>query len=223
MEGNMVIAACVLALICGYFIGNVETAIIVSKTRYHDDIRNHGSGNAGTTNMLRIFGVKSAAVTFVCDFLKAVAAMITGMLILKLAAPNESVLGASPVSAGGYISAVGVILGHNFPIIFRYKGGKGVACSLAIAWLAAPLPALVTSIAAAAVIAIWRMVSLGALVGITVFTALTIALYNENIPLVILCAFMFIMIFFRHRKNIARIIRGEESKLSLKKKTDEAT
>lgn len=68
MEGNMVIAACVLALVCGYFIGNVETAIIVSKTRYHDDIRNHGSGNAGTTNMLRIFGVKSAAVTFVCDF-----------------------------------------------------------------------------------------------------------------------------------------------------------
>ena len=94
---------------------------------------------------------------------------------------------------------------------------------MAIAWLAAPLPALVTSIAAAAVIAIWRMVSLGALVGITVFTALTIALYNENIPLVILCAFMFIMIFIRHRKNIARIIRGEESKLSLKKKTDEST
>ncbi len=102
--------------IAAYLLGNVQFAIILSKWKYHDDVRKHGSGNAGSTNMLRVFGLKPGLLTFAGDFCKGVLAVLLGRLVAG--------------ERGSYVAALFVVLGHDFPVFLQFKGGKGVASNL---------------------------------------------------------------------------------------------
>ena len=111
---NPLLALAVAA--AGYVLGNFQTAILISKRAFHDDVREHGSGNAGTTNMIRVFGMKPGIVTFIGDCAKAIAGVLLGRLIMG--------------TLGGYIAGLFVIVGHCWPVFAGFRGGKGVASSL---------------------------------------------------------------------------------------------
>ncbi len=114
----MLIAGIVLCALIGYLLGSFNFALILSRKMYKDDIRKHGSKNAGTTNMMRTYGSKAAGLTILGDMLKAVVAVILGALLMGL-------------YFGGYAAALGCVVGHVFPVFFGFKGGKGVATAAA--------------------------------------------------------------------------------------------
>lgn len=192
-----------VSAIAGYLIGNIETAVILSKFKYHDDVRQHGSGNVGTTNMLRVFGMKPGIFTFIGDFLKGIAAVLLGRLIAG--------------DIGGYLCGLFAVLGHDFPIFFGFKGGKGVATTLAIAWMLSPLYAAIATVICFAIIFFSQMVSLGSLIGVTLYMG-ALALSNlHSGSLVCLCILLWALVIGRHIDNIKRIIAGTESKLFKRK------
>ncbi len=189
----------IVSAVVGYFVGNIETAVILSKLKYHDDVRQHGSGNAGTTNMLRVFGMKPGIFTFLGDFLKGIVAVLLGRIIAG--------------EIGGYLCGLCAVIGHDFPALFGFKGGKGVATTLAIAWMLSPLYAAIATVISFAIIYLTQMVSVGALIGVTLYM-IVLALTNlDSVPLVILCITLWLLVIFRHKDNIKRIFAGTESRL----------
>lgn len=201
MEFKLVYLACA---VIGYLLGNLQTAVFLSKYLYHDDVRQHGSGNAGTTNMLRVFGMKSGVFTFLGDFAKGILSILLGRL-----------LGGEP---GAYVAGFFAVLGHNFPALFGFKGGKGVATSMGIAWMIDPLFGAAATVIGFIIIYLSQMVSLGSLIGFTSFVAL-VAIFRADEPLkLILAALLFVMMAIRHAENIARLLKGTESKLFQAKK-----
>lgn len=145
----------VLCLLLGYALGNFQTAILLSNGVYKDDVRQHGSGNAGTSNMLRVFGKRAGVWTFIGDCFKGVIAVLLGRLICG--------------EVGGYVCGLGAVLGHDFPVLYKFKGGKGVATTLGIAWACFPLLAALTTVIGFAIIWMTQMISVGSLIGITFF------------------------------------------------------
>lgn len=198
--GNASPAAAVLSIVIAYFLGNISPSTLIGRAR-GIDIKKEGSGNAGTTNALRVLGKKAAAVTLVIDIGKGFLAVKLGFLL------------AGPVAA--MYCALAAFLGHIWPVLFRFKGGKGVAVAfgaiLGVNWHLA-LAAL--AIVAAAVL-ITRMVSMGSVIAAVTFPVL--AWFMEPDFFWIGCVMAAIMLY-AHRSNIGRIIRGEENKLSFSKK-----
>lgn len=190
----------IASAIVGYLLGNIETAVILSRIKYHDDVRQHGSGNAGTTNMLRVFGMLPGILTFIGDFIKGIVAVLLGRLIAG--------------NIGGYFCGLFSVLGHDFPAFFGFKGGKGVATTLAIAWMLSPLYAAIATIIGFVIIYFTQMVSLGSLIGVTLFM-LTLAITNINSDLLLanLCILLWVLVIVRHKDNIKRILKGTETKL----------
>ncbi len=207
----MIIALKMIATaIAGYLLGSINSAVIFSKTVYRCDIRKQGSGNAGMTNMLRVFGKKAAALTFIGDFLKGILAVVLGMLLNG--------------TAGAAVGGACAIIGHNWPLYFGFKGGKGVLTAFSVMIVIAPVPTLVVFAIFIMVVALTRYVSLGSIMAavclpIIVFFAGDV-LYSERGlgPVFYLSLFVTAMILFRHRSNIVRLIRGTESKLGAKSK-----
>ncbi len=188
-----------IAAAVGYLLGNLQTAIIISKYKFHDDVRNHGSGNAGTTNMIRSFGFKPGAVTFVGDFAKAALGVLTGNLLMGV--------------VGGYIGGLFVVVGHCWPALAQFRGGKGIASSFAIAWLTFPLGAAVTTAVWIAVFLATKRMSVMSLSGMLAFLVSVLVLRLSNIPLVCLAAALIVIVFLRHKDNIKRLLHGEEGKI----------
>lgn len=193
-----------IAAAVGYLLGNMETSILISRVKYKDDIRKHGSGNAGTTNMLRVFGMGPGAVTFIGDFIKGILAVLLGNWIGG--------------EIGGYFAGLFAVLGHNFPVFFGFHGGKGVATSLAVAWMTFLLGGAIATLVLFAVVFATQMVSLGSMLGYTVFMIVSLIMRGDNLPFAILCIILWLMMLLRHNKNIVRIIKGTESKLFKRKK-----
>ena len=192
-----------ICLLLGYLLGNLQFAIVFSHLLYHDDVREHGSGNAGSTNMLRVFGLKSGLLTFIGDFLKGVAAVLIG----------RSLGGA----IGSYCMALGAILGHDFPALLKFKGGKGVATSMGIAVAIQPWIGIVAIAAGIGMVAYSKMVSVGSLTGGAMFLLLTLPFGAD--PWVRLLALLAcLLIVLRHWENIYRIRTGQENRISFKKK-----
>lgn len=198
----------VLCVVAGYLIGNLQTSVLVSRAMYRDDVRRHGSGNAGTTNMLRVFGIGPGALTFAGDLIKGVAGVALGRLIAG--------------EYGGYVAGLFVVLGHDFPALFGFRGGKGVASTLGIAWAISPIIAAATSVLTFGVIFITKTVSLGSLLGALLFFVLLLIFEWGNTFKLIFAAALIVLILIRHMENIRRLVKGDEAKLfQTKKKREE--
>ena len=194
----------ILAAVLGYLLGNLQSAVIISRLKYKDDVRNHGSGNAGSTNMLRVFGLKSGLVTFVGDLLKGILAVLAGRWIAG--------------ETGAYIASFFVVLGHCFPVFLQFRGGKGVASTLGIAWMLNPLFAAIMTAWAGLMIALTRTISISSLTGITLYFLLVAVFSWGNTAFVVTVALLWLLIMLRHTDNIKRLLKGEESKLFEKKR-----
>ncbi|MBQ1771331.1 MAG: glycerol-3-phosphate 1-O-acyltransferase PlsY [Clostridia bacterium] len=194
-----------LALICavvGYLLGNLQSAVIVSKLQYRQDIRHYGSHNAGTTNMLRVYGTSPGTLTFIGDLLKMVASVLIGRALMGM--------------LGGYIAGACTVIGHCYPVFAEFKGGKGAASLLAFTWMVYPLAGLCVTVTAAVAFLIWKRVSLSSLLGGLVFVILVLIFRWNNTALVIFAVLLYSFMVFRHKDNIRRLIRGEEPKLVIK-------
>ena len=143
-----VMAGCLLlCMVIPYLLGSFNFGLIISRRKYHDDIRIHGSGNAGTTNMLRTYGPKAAALTLVGDMLKAALAVILGYLLVnnQAVAYNEAgrFIGVFGDKPGAAVAGLFVVVGHMFPCFFRFRGGKGVATTGMVILLLNPIVFLI--------------------------------------------------------------------------------
>ncbi len=208
----------IIMAIIAYAIGSINFSVIISRKMAGFDVREKGSGNAGSTNVLRTVGKKAAIITLVCDILKGVVAILIGLLIGVIAEDASKALLVE-------IAALAVVLGHTYPIFFEFRGGKGVATSLGIILLINWKIGLICLIFALAIMAIARMVSLGSISAAILFAILTVFVrdsyiveYEANFIIfgILLAAF----VIFNHRTNLKRIIEGNENKLSFKKKED---
>ena len=206
----------IIVAILAYLIGSVNFSILISKKMAGFDVREKGSNNAGTTNVLRTVGKKAAAITLICDILKGVVAVLLAILIAKISSKNAALL--------AQIAAIEVVIGHTFPVFFGFKGGKGVATSLGILLIINWKIGLICLIFGVALIALTRMVSLGSISAAILFAILTIFIQDSYIASgnYIIFAFMLAgFVIFNHRKNLVRIFKGEENRISFKKKENE--
>ena len=207
-----------------YLLGSVNSAIIISKTFYNDDIRKHGSGNAGLTNVNRTYGLKAAGLTLLGDMLKSVLSVLFAALLFVL----HYVDGIS-ISEFCYVAGLFAVLGHVYPVFYGFKGGKGVLVAATMTLILAPLHFLALLLIFAIIVGISRYVSLGS-VSVAALLPVSVCLY---IPLVIgerlspIIAISLIIlgsfVIWCHRSNIKRLISGNEKKISIggKKKTNE--
>lgn len=211
------IAFIAISIAVPYLLGSINTGIILSRAIYHDDIRNHGSGNAGATNALRTYGKKFGALTFLGDFLKAVIATLIGSLLLS-------------GTFGGAIAGFFVMIGHMFPIYYNFKGGKGVACAAAIVLMLEPISFLILMTFFVIIVLGTKYVSLGSCMAIALFPVISsmieklyIAFFDKTLGAIpVVGVLMAAFIIYMHRANIKRLLNGTESKLNLgKKKVDE--
>ena len=209
------LATYILMAVIAYAIGSVNFSVILSKKIAGFDVRQKGSGNAGTTNMLRSVGKGPAALTLILDILKGLVAI----LIAKYIVGNivDGINTAILVQIAGFF----VVVGHTFPMFFGFKGGKGVATALGVLLVTNPLIGVICLVFAIAVMALTRMVSLGSVMAAVLFPVLTIFITNnyisEGYNYIIFGIAMAALVIFNHRTNLKRIYNGTENRLSLKK------
>ena len=208
----------ILMAIIAYSIGSVNFSLIFSKKYAGFDVREKGSGNAGTTNMLRSVGKKAAAITLICDILKGVVSIGIAILLGNIPEINKELL--------VQIAGVAVILGHTFPVFFGFKGGKGVATSLGVLLLSNWQIGLICLVFALVLMCLTRMVSVGSCAAAVLFPVLTLFI-NEHYTVLtegksgnvyfIYSLILAVIVLFNHRSNIKRILNGTENKISFKK------
>ena len=200
----------VFSSILGYLLGSVNTSIIIGKIVYKTDVREHGSGNAGATNVLRTFGKAAAIAVVAGDFLKGVLACLIGHYVFGEVNPGSGIF------LGEYFAGFFAVIGHNWPAYFSFKGGKGVMTSFAVILMFSPMAALICLGAFIVIVAITRYVSLGSMLSAVLFLILAFIL-NEPLPMLLIGAAMVALIIIRHSANIKRLFAGNEKKLSFKK------
>jgi glycerol-3-phosphate acyltransferase PlsY len=194
-----------IAVLTGYFLGNLNGAVCIS-AMMNDDVRSHGSGNAGLTNFIRNYGVGQAVYVILIDGGKAVLACVTGGLLL------QSYVG---FTGGAAIGGTAVILGHIFPVLLGFRGGKGILSGFFIALTVDWRIGLMILGVFAVVYLLTKYVSLGSILGALTFSA-AFALLHYDDPLVIACGvFMGLLTVYMHRGNIVRLLKGQERKTDL--------
>jgi len=212
----LIVGAILLTAAIAYLIGSVNFAILISKS-HNDDIREHGSKNAGTTNMLRTYGKKMAVITLLGDFLKAFVAVQIGSLICV----------SLPVVSGMYIAALFCIIGHIFPIYYKFKGGKGIAAAAgAILGCGEPWVLLFLILIFAIIVIGTKYVSLASIMVSLLYPLLLDRIrthpimrkYPTNVIIALIIGFM---VFFKHWGNVKRLWNHTERKISFGKKNAE--
>lgn len=210
----------IISGIVSYLIGSVNFSILLSRAIGGKDIRKSGSGNAGATNMLRTYGKKMGVITLVLDILKGVVCVLIARAAVSAAAGDD----LTAVTNAAYISGVCVVLGHNFPLYFGFKGGKGVATSLGVVLVLDWKVGLAVAVVAILIMAATRYVSLGSIIGGAAFIFIEIvkAMVTENVNAVKIICVIIIggLLIARHHANIKRLLNGTESKLGSKAKED---
>ena len=207
---------CIIIAIIAYLIGSINFSVIFSKKFAGFDVREKGSGNAGTTNMLRSVGKKAAAITLICDILKGIVAIGIALLLgYVFNADNRSIL----VQTAG----IAVVIGHTFPVFFGFKGGKGVATSLGILIMTNWEIGLICLAVGIILIILTKMVSVGSCVAAILFAVLSYFIKDNYIAMQGSSYFVYsiilaVIILFNHRSNIVRIMQGKENKISFKSK-----
>lgn len=197
-----------ICIIIPYLLGSINFAIIISRKNYAEDIRSQGSGNAGMTNMMRTYGTHAAVMTFVGDALKAVLSCLVGYAALG--------------QYGAYIAGIFCILGHMYPAFFGFKGGKGVVTTAATMLMCDPLVFLINLVLYVAIVAIWKYISLASIMCAMLYPIILNGVHMVifNIPASPYAIFAFIMaiiVVFKHRDNISRLLNKTENKFSFKK------
>lgn len=208
--------ACILTIISAYLLGSINTSIILSKAK-RNDIRTHGSGNAGATNVLRVMGKAAAALVVIGDAAKAfVAVGVSGLVAYycNIPAPNSLIL--------KYIAVVFVVIGHDFPLFFGFRGGKGIVTSVAIIFALDWRLGIMVLGTGVLCIVLTRFVSLGSLIGCVIFPLFCIAKYMD-VPysyetlIIIPAVFLGVLGAWRHKSNIKKLMSGTENKIGEKK------
>ena len=190
----------VIVLLIGYLLGSVSSGVLLSRAVGHTDIRTQGSGNAGTTNMLRVMGRGMAAVTLLADMIKGIIAVCIG----------GAVVGGTQ---GMLLGALGAVLGHNFPIFFGFKGGKGIATSFGCLLIIFPLQTMAAFAVFLILFLITHYVSVGSIAAAVVLP-IFIILTTPKDPIVWACSvFLGLLAIARHDKNIVRLLNHTENKI----------
>ncbi len=209
-------ATYIIVAIIAYLLGSISFSVIISKKVAGFDVREKGSGNAGSTNVLRAVGKGAAAITLVCDILKGVVAVLIAFLAGKIVKGLDNALLVQ-------IAGICVILGHTFPVFFKFKGGKGIATSLGVLLITNWQIGLICLVFALVLIALTRMVSVGSIAAAVLFPVLVIFINQNylvsasNWSYLIYSIILAVLVIFNHRANIKRLLAGEENKLSFKK------
>jgi len=194
----------IIALLLSYLLGAVPFGLFFSKLFSDVDVRTIGSGNIGATNVLRAAGKKAAVLTLLMDTMKG----LVPVLIVKFLFQDDAIT---------VLSGAAAILGHNFPVYLKFRGGKGVATSYGVVVAVAPWTGLLCLIIWALVAYIWRFSSLSALVSFACYPGLTFFITSpQSKPYGLLALFIFGMIYYRHRDNIKRLLSGTEPKIGKK-------
>lgn len=196
----MVILKYIVVLVCAYFLGSVSVSIFVSKNLMKADVRSQGSGNAGATNMARVFGLRMGLVTLAGDALKGAVSMLLGYILL----------GENGMCAAGAIC----LLGHCYPALHEFRGGKGVSVGAMVFLMADWRVLVVAAVFFALAAVLSRKVSLGSLMAALSGVAAA-AYFALSVPRLLLCAFAMVLVIVRHRENIVRLFKGTEPDFKL--------
>ena len=192
----------VIVGIISYCLGSINFSIIFSKKMAGFDVREKGSGNAGTTNVLRTVGKKAAALTLICDILKGVVAILLALAFNKIVEDSNGALMV------------------QIAVFFKFKGGKGIATSLGIILLINYEIGLICLIFALLVMLLTKTVSIGSIMAAILFPVLTLVIHDKYIigdNYIVFGIILALIVIYNHRSNIKRIMNGEESKLTIKK------
>jgi len=198
----LLVVGYLLCAAVGYLLGGLNFGLIISKLKFGEDVRTQGSGNAGMTNMMRVYGTKAAAFTLLGDVLKTVFAVIIGYLVYG--------------EVGAYCAALGCIFGHAYPVYFGFKGGKGVAVSAAMILCLSPLTFIILFILFAGIVASTKYISLGSIMCMLVYPLLLSRMSGVG-PHIIIALVAALLVIYLHRSNIKRLLSGTENKFSFKK------
>ena len=220
------LCACVLTALEGYLLGSILFGVVISKVFFHDDVRNHGSGNGGMTNVLRTFGKAAAAGTALGDVGKSVAAVLIGQWLFSvlLSGTGDALWAALPQAVcGGYLAAIFAMIGHSRPVFFGFKGGKSVLTGAGAALTLTPVVCGVLFLVFLVEFAITRIVSLGSIIIAALFPVGTLCYWawqganTATLVFVTVCAaFMGGMVIWLHRSNIQRLKNGTEYRFGSK-------
>ncbi|MBN6204978.1 glycerol-3-phosphate 1-O-acyltransferase PlsY [Ralstonia pickettii] len=196
------------ALVSGYLLGSLNTAVIVGKV-YGKDIRSHGSKSAGLTNTLRVLGKPAAAFVLVGDILKGVIACFIGLFLGVYFSSGEAVDCVSLLAAGA-----GATIGHNWPVYFRFRGGKGALTAVSVLFMADWVIGLLCISLFVIIVAFTRYVSLGTVCATILIAVISfIPIFGHTLYFNIFTCLMAIIIVLKHMKNIKRLLSGTENKL----------
>lgn len=215
------IVGALLVIAVGYLLGSINSSIIISKLLYHDDIRRHGSGNAGATNMLRTYGKGAALLTLLGDVMKTALSVLFAALIFGFA----YVGGISTGNGFCYVAGLFTVMGHIFPIYYGFKGGKGVLATAAMALILSPLAFVILLTLFIIIVYFSRYVSLGSVTVAILYPVVLHGIFQVQFGITMpgLAALssiiVAIVIVWCHRHNLERISNRTENKISFKKKT----
>ncbi|WP_303859545.1 glycerol-3-phosphate 1-O-acyltransferase PlsY [Alkalibaculum bacchi] len=190
----------IIVIIC-YLIGSISFSFLLTKFKLRKDIREFGSGNAGTTNVLRVLGRKYAVMVLIGDVLKGVIAVLIGRFF-----------GSSQVVT--ILCGLAVVIGHNWPALMGFRGGKGIATSIGVFLVYDPTVALVCIAIGIVIIAVSKYVSLGSICGMAIFPLVNLA-FSRGIQNFIFAFIIAAIVIYKHRANIGRLVKGTENKLKL--------
>lgn len=194
----------IAALFVGYIFGCFSTAYFVGKAN-KIDIRSYGSGNAGTTNAMRTLGRKAGIITYVGDVIKAVLPIILARVFVLSQNPDADLI--------YFIIGLGVVLGHNYPVWLKFKGGKGIAVTSGVFIAVVPQIAVFAFIAFVTVALISKYISLASICAILLAAAGIIIYYDYSLPYILVIGLYVFLALWQHRANIVRLLHGTENKI----------
>ena len=205
----------IIVAVIAYLLGSVSFSVIISKKMAGFDVREKGSGNAGTTNVLRSVGKKAAVITLILDILKGVLAVLVAYIVGNIV--KEGVDKALLIQIAGLL----VIVGHTFPIFFGFKGGKGIATALGVLLITNWNIGLICLVFALVLMVLTKMVSLGSISAAILFPVLILFMphtaYLVDGNYIIYSILIAVLVVFNHRANVKRLLNGTENKLDFKK------
>ncbi len=194
---------CLVVIVC-YFIGNINFSILFSKFILKKDIRSQGSGNPGTMNMIRTFGTKTGVGILALDMLKGVVSALIGMWVL-----------GNPSYIGLFIGGLSAIVGHVYPVFYKFKGGKGIATTLGVFLVVEPLWFLLFFAIGIIWILFFEIGSIGTLFIVSAMIIFESVRFAGNIVILCLLFAMFLITWYAHKSNIYKLLIGKENRVKL--------